>query len=52
MVAAVADKAVAEKLLAAGIEPETSTSEELRGFVKTEIAKWAEIVKEAGIEPQ
>jgi tripartite-type tricarboxylate transporter receptor subunit TctC len=52
MVAAVADKTVAEKLLAAGIEPETSTSEELRGFVKTEIAKWAEIVKEAGIEPQ
>jgi tripartite-type tricarboxylate transporter receptor subunit TctC len=52
MVAAVNDKATADKLLAAGIEPETSSSEELRGFVTTEIAKWAEIVKEAGIEPQ
>jgi tripartite-type tricarboxylate transporter receptor subunit TctC len=52
LVAAVTDKATAEKLLAAGIEPEGSSSEELRAFVGSEIRKWAEIVKAAGIEPQ
>jgi tripartite-type tricarboxylate transporter receptor subunit TctC len=48
----VTDKTTAEKLLAAGIEPEASSSEELRAFVGSEIRKWAEIVKAAGIEPQ
>jgi tripartite-type tricarboxylate transporter receptor subunit TctC len=52
LVSALTDKATGEKLLTAGIEPETSSSEELRAFVRSEIAKWAEIVKEAGIEPQ
>ncbi|MBM0207031.1 tripartite tricarboxylate transporter substrate binding protein [Micromonospora sp. STR1s_5] len=52
LVSAVTDKATSEKLLTAGIEPETSSSEELRTFVRSEIAKWAEIVKEAGIEAQ
>jgi tripartite-type tricarboxylate transporter receptor subunit TctC len=52
LVAAVTDKATQEKLLAAGIEPETSTAEELRAFVGTEIKKWADIVKAAGIQPE
>jgi tripartite-type tricarboxylate transporter receptor subunit TctC len=52
LVAAIGDKATSEKLLAAGIEPEASSSEELRTFVGSEIRKWAEIVKAAGIEPQ
>ena len=52
LVAAVNDKATQEKLLAAGIEPETSTAEELRAFVGTEIRKWADIVKAAGIQPE
>ena len=52
LVAAVNDKAVQERLLAAGIEPETSTSEELKSFVAAEIKKWADIVKTAGIEPE
>jgi tripartite-type tricarboxylate transporter receptor subunit TctC len=52
LVAAVNDKATQEKLLAAGIEPETSTSQELRAFVGTEIRKWADIVKAAGIQPE
>jgi tripartite-type tricarboxylate transporter receptor subunit TctC len=33
LVAAVSDKAVQDRLLAAGIEPQSSTSEELRAFV-------------------
>jgi tripartite-type tricarboxylate transporter receptor subunit TctC len=52
LVDAVSDKAVQDKLLAAGIEPKSSTSEELRAFVPLEITKWAEIVKAAGIQPE
>ena len=52
LVAAVSDKAVQERLLAAGIEPESSTSEALKAFVGTEIKKWADIVKAAGIQPE
>jgi tripartite-type tricarboxylate transporter receptor subunit TctC len=52
LVAAVSDKVVQERLLAAGIEPESSTPEELRAFVGTEIKKWADIVKAAGIQPE
>lgn len=52
LVAAVNDKATQEKLLTAGIEPEASTPEELKAFVGTEIQKWADIVKAAGIQPE
>jgi tripartite-type tricarboxylate transporter receptor subunit TctC len=52
LVQAVDDKAVQQKLLQAGIEPATSTPEELKAFVEAEIRKWAEIVKAAGIEPE
>jgi tripartite-type tricarboxylate transporter receptor subunit TctC len=52
MNAALADKTVQDALLAAGIEPLTSTPEELRAFVVSETRKWADIVKAAGIEPE
>lgn len=52
LMAAVNDPATKERLLAAGIEPETSTPDELRAFVGTEIKKWADIVKAAGIQPE
>ena len=52
LVAAVSDSAVQERLLAAGIEPETSTSEALKAFVGTEIKKWGDIVKAAGIQSE
>jgi tripartite-type tricarboxylate transporter receptor subunit TctC len=39
-------------LLKAGIEPLTSTPEELREYVVSETKKWADIVKAAGIEPE
>ncbi len=52
LMAAVNDPATRERLLAAGIEPETSTPDELKAFVGSEIAKWAEIVKAAGIQPE
>jgi len=52
LVKAVEDKTTQEKLLQAGIEPETSTPEVLKAFVDSEIKKWAEIVKAAGIQPE
>lgn len=50
--AALADKELSSKLLAAGIEPVASTPDELRNFVIAETAKWAKIVADAKIEPQ
>jgi tripartite-type tricarboxylate transporter receptor subunit TctC len=50
--AALADQKAAETLLGAGIEPASSTPEELKAFVVSETEKWARIVKAAGIEPE
>lgn len=50
--AAVADKEVQDKLLAAGIEPQSSSRQQLADFVVSETKKWAEVVKAAGIEPE
>ena len=52
MNAALADKAVQDTLLSAGVEPLTSTPDELRAFVASETKKWADIVKAAHIEPE
>jgi tripartite-type tricarboxylate transporter receptor subunit TctC len=52
MNAALADKAVQDTLLSAGVEPLTSTPDELRAFVVSETKKWADIVKAAHIEPE
>ena len=52
MNAALAEKGVQAALLSAGVEPLTSTPDELRAFVVSETKKWAEIVKAAGIEPE
>ena len=45
--AAVEDKTVEDNLLKAGIEPLTSTPDELRAYVLSETKKWADIVKGA-----
>jgi tripartite-type tricarboxylate transporter receptor subunit TctC len=50
--AALTDKAVRDALLAAGIEPVTSSPEELRAYVAGETRKWADIVRAAGIQPE
>ena len=49
---ALADKEVAAKLLAAGIEPAASSPDELKTFVMSETKKWAKIVADAKIEPE
>jgi tripartite-type tricarboxylate transporter receptor subunit TctC len=43
---------VQERLTAFAIEPRTSTPDELAKFIPVEIAKWAKVVKDAGIQPQ
>jgi tripartite-type tricarboxylate transporter receptor subunit TctC len=50
--AVLADKAARDALLAAGIEPITSTPDELSAYIVSETAKWAEIVRAAGIQPE
>jgi len=49
---ALADKEVTSKLLAAGIEAEASSPDQLKSFVVSETAKWAKIVADAGIQPE
>lgn len=43
--------AVKERLAKEGAEPVGSTPEEYEAFVRSEIAKWMKVVKEAGIKP-
>jgi len=40
------------KLYALAIQPMTSTPDELEKHIASEIVKWAQVVKDAGIEPQ
>ena len=47
---AVADAKVREQIGAQGIEPASSTPAEFRAFVASEMAKWAKVVKAAGIK--
>jgi tripartite-type tricarboxylate transporter receptor subunit TctC len=43
---------VRERLAPIGIRPLTSTPEELERFIRAEIARWTQIIKEAGITPE
>lgn len=49
--AAIAAPDVAERFIALGLEPATSSPEEFSEFVKTEIDKWAKVVKASGLRP-
>jgi tripartite-type tricarboxylate transporter receptor subunit TctC len=40
------------RLGALAIQPMTSTPDELAAFIPAEIAKWAKVIKDAGIQPQ
>lgn len=46
---AVAQSDVRERFAAAGLEPGTSSPDELAAIVKNEIAKWSKVIKDAGI---
>jgi len=47
---AVGDSGVKQKLFDAGIEPITSTPEELAAYIKSETVKWAKVIKDANIK--
>lgn len=49
---AIDDKELSAKLIAIGIEPVTSSPDELRTFMVAEIKKWTKIVTDAKIEPE
>jgi tripartite-type tricarboxylate transporter receptor subunit TctC len=41
-----------EKLSTLDMQPRASTSQELAGYLKSDLAKWAKVVREAGIKPE
>jgi tripartite-type tricarboxylate transporter receptor subunit TctC len=43
---------VRERLVAQGVEPSANTADEFAAYLKTEIAKWAKIVRAAGMKPE
>ena len=49
---AMANPDVLQALLGQGMEPTPSTPEELGAYIKSEIAKWAEVVKARGIKAE
>ena len=52
VVRAIAQKDVQDKFVAGGSEPESSTSEQFAQLIREDVAKFARIVKAAGIVPQ
>jgi tripartite-type tricarboxylate transporter receptor subunit TctC len=47
---AMADPAVKDKLASQGATLVGDTPEHFRGFIDTEIKKWAKVIKDAGVE--
>jgi tripartite-type tricarboxylate transporter receptor subunit TctC len=41
-----------DRMAALDMQPRASTSQELAGYLKADLAKWAKVVKEAGIRPE
>jgi tripartite-type tricarboxylate transporter receptor subunit TctC len=49
MVTALATPEMREKLAAVGVDAESSTPEQLGQHLRSEVAKWAKVIKAAGI---
>ena len=43
---------VRERFAAAGVDPESSTPEAFAAFCRVEIARWADVVRRAGVKPE
>ncbi len=52
LVAVMQDPAMKAWMEARGAEAVTSTPEEFAAYIKKDLAKWARVVKEAGITPE
>jgi tripartite-type tricarboxylate transporter receptor subunit TctC len=48
---ALSDSAVREKLALQGLEPTPSTPEEFGAFMRSELTKWAKVIKDTGSRP-
>jgi tripartite-type tricarboxylate transporter receptor subunit TctC len=46
----VKDPATNKRLIEAGIDPATSTPEELRTVISAEVVKWRDVINKAGIK--
>lgn len=44
-----ADPSIKQRLSESGFEPQTSTTEEFAAYMKSEIAKWAKVIRESNI---
>jgi tripartite-type tricarboxylate transporter receptor subunit TctC len=51
IVSALKDPLIVERLRAVGAEPYPSTSDEFGHFIRSEIAKWANVVAQSGFKP-
>ncbi|HYG56274.1 MAG TPA: tripartite tricarboxylate transporter substrate binding protein [Burkholderiales bacterium] len=49
---AIADPKVREQIASQGVDPQSSSPEEFRTLVREEIAKWARVIKAAGIKAE
>jgi tripartite-type tricarboxylate transporter receptor subunit TctC len=49
---AVAAPAVREKLAALGVRMQSSTPAEMQALLQSEIRRWGEVIRKAGIEPE
>jgi tripartite-type tricarboxylate transporter receptor subunit TctC len=45
----IADPAIKQRLSESGFEPQTSTPDEFAAYMKSEIAKWAKVIRESNI---
>jgi tripartite-type tricarboxylate transporter receptor subunit TctC len=52
VVFALQDAGVRERFLSSGADPVGNTSEEFSALVRSEVTKWAKVVKAAGIKPE
>ena len=43
---------VRERLIAQGVEPSPNTPDEFAAYLKSEITKWAKIIRAAGVKPE
>ncbi len=52
VVQVLADAALREKLADQGLEPVGGSPEEFGAYIKSEIAKWSKVIRDAGIRPE
>jgi tripartite-type tricarboxylate transporter receptor subunit TctC len=43
------EPSVAKSIVSAGADPQGGTPEEMAGYLKSEIAKWTKVIKEANL---